>query len=788
MRNNIQNDVKIEEASVHSTKKDLSGSVNSTYQIGRVGVCTSRFLLPDSKTMASPESLVQTAPLVSPCYAKQYYRQWHMFVPIEDVFKNYSALMTGKEISRNGVIISPTRMPFARAKYISTFCLNGAKCTMWFKQLNKLGAAVEDDGKPTGEFFSGRDLDEQIEVDAVSGVTASVALSALVDAAKLALLWQPDSDGVPTVNFSSLNDVDYTLTSGNLVESTFVLPSLDVDESATDEMGYDYNSFSTPESADFVYYKTFDVEFPSAGIADNIVVKYRCAYCFRLSTWGAELFKVLKGLGFSTDPDDTSDYSILPLVATFKAYWDIFGLNLWQNYESTRAGMLQTYYDNKASVNIESDSTARPLFYQFMRDELAQMWVTEKNDYISAHLPQPVVGAPNETPLFGIADMQDADGALVGVNVAIYAGDDYNTPTSGQPSIALEDGHAKTRRVTHGALDSELLKRMYKATNTQTQFGQLLVAQMRTQGLGTYLERTRTNYIGDFKVVLDVSGVTATSDTYQSATKDGRPLGSRAGKCVGYGKVNKKLWYRTDCAGWWIVFDAITCDSGWAQGVDLTNKVTKREEMYQPLYDGAGMKINNADVLIGHKDISLADFANNISEANRSPSKHPWGYMTRFAEFKVGRNTENGGFALKSRRNYFLTYDMNKLIFLDNLSVFENTNKSTESVKYLRVARGVSLEDLPIAGNPYRFLARYPWLSNLGRIFADVGRSLPSFMFTGSALEFLRKAWEYVFLNDDNYIVQTDLWFKTWNTAIPIEDTYGTVDPEEKDNLYMEKV
>lgn len=785
MRNNIQNDVKIEEASTHVTKKDISGSVNNTYQIGRVGVCTSRLLLPDSKTMASPESLVQTAPLVSPCYAKQYYRQWHMFVPLEDVFSNYTALMTGKEISRNGTIISPTRMPHAQANYISTFCLNGAKCTMWFKQLNKAGAAVEDDGKPTGEFFCGRDLDEAVDLDAVSGVSVSRTLGSLVEAALPALHWQPDDDGVPTMSFQYLNGVTYPLTSGNLVESTFVLPSLDEDESATDEMGYDYNSFSTPETADFVFYKTFTI---IAGMHDEIQIKFRCAYCFRLSTWGAELFKVLKGLGYSTDPDDVSDYSILPLIATFKGYWDIFGLNMWQNYESTRAGMLQTYYDNKENLAVDGDAKARPLFYDFMVEELGQMWVTEKNDYISAHLPQPVIGSPNQTPLFGIVDMQDADGSLTGVNVAIYPGESYNTPRNDTPSIAVEDGHAKTRKVTHGALDSELLKRMYKATNTQTQFGQLLVLQMKSQGLGTYLERTRTNYIGDFKVTLDVSGVTATSDTYQSATKDGRPLGSRAGKCVGYGKVNKKMWYRTDCAGWWIVFDAITCDSGWAQGVDLTNKVTKREEMYQPLYDGAGMKINNADVLIGHKDVCLMDFADSITEQNRSPSKHPWGYMTRFAEFKVGRNTENGGFALKSRRNFFLTYDMNKLIFLDNLLTFMNKDKSTETLKYLRVSRGVSLEDLPIAGNPYRFLARYPWLSNLGRIFASVGRSLPSFMFTGSALEFLRKAWEYVFLNDDNYIVQTDLWFKTWNSSIPIEDTYGTIDPEEKDNLYMEKV
>lgn len=795
MRNNIQNDVKIEAAENHYTKKNLSGSISNTHSLGRVGVCFSRAMLPDSKAMCAPESLIQTTPLVSPCYAKQHYKQWHMFIPIEDIFKNYSALMTGKEISRDGAIIAPDKFPHIPACNLAEFALNGAKCTMWFKQLNKYGEAYDSAPgyggmKPTGEFFCARGLSTLIPLDAVQGASASVTIERLVDIAKTRMNWQANADGVPVWNTEHLmshtvNGGIPTFYSGNLLEKSFILPDLDEDENTTDEIGYDLNSFVSIDGADVVFYDRIFVSFEVS--TEMPPVYFLVAYAFRLSSWGAELYKIIRGLGYGFDLDDNSFVSVLPLIAAYKAYWDIFGLNLWQNYESTFAGRLQTYYDNRASVPVAGDADAFNLFYNFIMNELGQMWLTEKNDYISAHLPQPVIGDINQTPLFGVADVQETESDRVGPAVNIYPGDGGASPVGGQPSLLLEDGHAKTRKTTHGALDSEILKRMYKATNIQTALGQKIVALMKANGLGTYMERTRINYIGDFNVNLDVSAVTATSDTYQSASKDGRPLGSRAGKCVGYNKGNKKMFYRTDCFGWWIALDCITADSGWSQGVDLTNKVIKREDMYQPRYDALGLKIDTADVLVGTRDTCFANLPD-VEVGTKTPARKSWGYAPRYAEFKVGRSLDNGGFALKSRRNYFLTYDMNKLIFVDNLTTFPVKDKTTDSIKTFRVAKSLSVDDLPIAGNPYRFLNRWPWLANLGRIFAEVGQTLPSFMFSGGALRFLAKAWEYVYLNDDNYIVQSDIWFKAWNTAIPIEETYGTIDPEEHDLKFIERV
>lgn len=785
MRNNIQNDVKIEKAQNHYTKKNLSGSVSNTHQLGRVGVCFSRTMLADSKAMCSPESLIQTAPLVSPCYAKQFYKQWHIFVPIEDVFPNYSALMTEKEISRDGAIISPSEFPSIPANHLAEFCLNGAKCTMWFKQLNKLGDSPESvQGlRPTGEYFCARSLSANIGLDAVEGASGYVTMERLVDVAKTCLNWQANSDGIPVFNLYSLfahPDSFATLYSGNLVEKTFIMPDLTEDESATDEMGYDYNSFVPIDKADALFFDTISIEV-GGGLPN---VSFQVAFAFRLSTWGAELYKVIRGLGYSFDWDDTSSVNILPLMAVYKAYWDIFGLNMWYNFESTYCGRLKSYIMNRAYCRIAQDVDAYNLFYNFVINELGSMWVTEKNDYISAHLPQPVIGANNVTPLFGVVDVNDASGAYSSEpRQVITPGQDSNGPVSGYPSWNKGDGHARTRVVNHGALDSEILKRMYKATNTQTAFGQYIVSQMRAAGLGPYMERTRSNYIGDFSVSLDVSAVTATSDTYQSSSRDGRPLGSRAGKCVGYASKNKKMYYRTDCFGWWIALDAITCESGWSQGVDLTNKVIKREQMYQPKYDGLGLKIDNADVLCGVKDVSNAKF--NLEQP--SLASKPWGYAPRYSEFKVGRSVDNGGFALKSRRDYFLTYDMNKLLFPDDVRAFPVSVEGDTYYKY-RLSQGLKIADLPTAGNVYRYLNRWPWLVNLGRIFANMGRSLPSFMFSGGALEFLAKAWEYIYLDDDNYIVQSDIWFKAWNTALPIEETYGTIDPEQKELQFYERV
>ena len=66
MRNNIQNDVKVEKATLKTSKFNVSRSIASTASIGRVNVGFSQFMVPNSKAFVSQEQPAEPSVQVAP--------------------------------------------------------------------------------------------------------------------------------------------------------------------------------------------------------------------------------------------------------------------------------------------------------------------------------------------------------------------------------------------------------------------------------------------------------------------------------------------------------------------------------------------------------------------------------------------------------------------------------------------------------------------------------------------------------------------------------------------------
>ena len=193
--------------------------------------------------------------------------------------------------------------------------------------------------------------------------------------------------------------------------------------------GYDVTDVVPLGSADYTLFTEL-----AANVIDGTDCKFRIAIAFRYSSWGSHLAKVLRGLGYPIDLDDTTYYNILPLVATYRAYWDIFGLEQWQNYESTYASRLQSLYETVNEPKM-SDPEFVGVFNNFIRNELGAMWVTEKKDYISAHLPQPTIATANEQ--LNASSLPIVDVVDIHSNTGINSTDTNTMQTPGQPSNAL---------------------------------------------------------------------------------------------------------------------------------------------------------------------------------------------------------------------------------------------------------------------------------------------------------------------------------------------------------------
>ena len=795
MRNNLQNDVKIENAKNFASKFNLSGSYSSTASVGEVSVKFSRLLQPNTKAMCGEESLIFLAPLAAPTYAKQHYKTWHNFIPVEDVWPNYSAFITQQSISRNGEIIQPTLEPCVPKDGLSLFTLNGARGTLYLRPLDSTPGDVDD----VSDYVSGI----YFEIPAsIANQTTSETYKAYRGA--LEGLWAKRANGTPRFDFGKLvgctldsgNESTLSLESGNLTRESFLVDDNEYGQS--DWNGYELSGRVPMETSDFNLYRY--VSSTAAGTQHD----YIACFAFRLSSWGIHLFKILKGLGYGIDVDAKGENrSILPLLAAYKAYWDVFGLNLWQNFESTYCGRLISALEQTNDVNVWYNDDIWPIFKSFVYEELGSMWLTEKNDYVSAHLPQPTVSAVNQTPLRGVFDVANPDVKDINNNPLPATPDTHivqnsfydGSQRSDQPAIVpAGDGHAYIRQTAHGYLDSEILKRLYKRTNANTALGKKIADLMRSQGLGTYMERTRVNYIGDTDVELNVQSVISTADTFKQAG-EGAMLGERGGRGVGYKPNKNKLFYKTDCIGYWICLDCITCDSGYSQAEDTTLQDLTQYQKYQPDYENLGLQLDSKAVVNGSRNEGFGGLISPSSSKRTklSMSRQPFGFAPRYSHYKVGRSVLSGGFALRSQRRQFSSYNMDKLVlpdeFFNQQLPDEFTIEGYPDFKCHLHMRAMKTSDVPTAGNSWRYLGRFPWMGNLDRIFAAFGKE-PSYSLWLTEADYLElaKVWEYHYRREDNYILLGEVWFKAWSHMLPIEETYGTVDNDKKELEYVERV
>lgn len=802
MRNNIQNDAKVENDVLPTSKFNLSGSYYSTSSVGEIGVACCRALQAHTSAMMGTEKFVLTAPLVAPCYAKMHYKTWSYFVPLEDVWPNYSAYRTQQKVTRNGVIFRPNKKPCISKDILSLYMLNGAKCTIFARLLPEDYTSENNLNYLSGEYF---DFPEQI-FDAQGPISNAGLYREIMKQALNLLYTDPvDEYGAPDfdsyINLHVLNHyTNWTnmsgriqIRSGNYGVKSFCRRVNSVPPELAS--GYDVSSYVPLGKGDVTFYKVVVVTY------NNETRHYMIAYNFRLSSWGRHYKKVLEGLGYRLDVDAIDEpREVLRILAAYHAYWYSFGIDYWQNFETTLCKRLETLLVNTNDVDIGDNLNLASTFNSFILEEFGSMWVTEQNDYVSAHTPQPNMSFKDDFALSGIVDVNNPSGSynVSSPNMSISTAADTTVPTSGQPSEALRDNMPFIRIVTHGHMDAELLKRMSKSVNRDTILGKTIAKQMRANGLGDYLERTRTNFIGSTSLELNVSSVISSADTFKPATPDsaqeGAVLGQRAGKCVGYQDNSKKLYYKTDCFGFWITLDAITCDSGYAQSEDMTTASTELDTDYSPKYDGLGYQLDAKSIVNGARDEVFGNLVSGDVRNQLSMSSVAHGFAPRYNEWKIGRNCVTGGFSNKSTRDYFTSYNMEKLIypdsFIDHILQSSSSGAPTGANIYQHV-RTFSAKDTPIAGPVWRYLARWPWLSNLLRIFAYTGVEAPAAIFRNirqGDLEVLAKKWEMIYYQDDNYIIMSEHWFKAWSPMLPIEETYGTIDPERKMLEYVDRV
>lgn len=230
----------------------------------------------------------------------------------------------------------------------------------------------------------------------------------------------------------------------------------------------------TPEGADFTY------EVLSG--SDYYLL------CFKLETAKKRLRKILIGLGYQLqlmNGSQLNKISILPLVAYYKAYFDMFAPQRDITWKQTKCYVLMENVEsyNRSDIVSEyitnSNSVGREMWYSFI-EELENAWYTDNVDYFSAHITTPEIGSAQ------IWSTQSVSGNTV---QAITQGSNQQPATSGI--------------ITQAGLN--VLKKMFYWANKNTVIGGKVAEYLRAHFGSDVLDDRKSNFIGNSNINIQIS-------------------------------------------------------------------------------------------------------------------------------------------------------------------------------------------------------------------------------------------------------------------------------------------
>lgn len=131
MLNNRIDSIKMQSSKKKISRQNLSHDVSTSYAFGEVQPSLCLEMLPDSKAVLSKEHLVRPDPVVAPAFGRIVCKNHTRFVPMENIWPAYGAMITQTPFSYAGLTTTPKQLPTITLGLLSLMCLVGAKCSIY---------------------------------------------------------------------------------------------------------------------------------------------------------------------------------------------------------------------------------------------------------------------------------------------------------------------------------------------------------------------------------------------------------------------------------------------------------------------------------------------------------------------------------------------------------------------------------------------------------------------------------------------------------------------------------
>lgn len=471
-------------------------------------------------------------------------------------------------------------------------------------------------------------------------------------------------------------------------------------------------------------------------------------FCFEFNTKVSAIRKQFLGLGFALNLYDTNRLSVAPLLAYYKAYYNLFGLSRDLPFETTNCytliKLIEGYtidFSKTTILESTSVSTTASNFINFLRD-LGELYYTDSNSYIAAQRSSLTNSINPRT----ISCLPSQFGSIEQTSI------DVNSSFAKVPVLSV-----RTPPVSLSALSLDVLKRLTTFVNKDSAIGKRLSDWVRVH-YGAEISNSLFEdafRLNSWSTAIDIDDVFSTSDTADVGTKDrGDYLGSYAGTGTGFSKSG--FSFSAPVHGYCFVMSCIVPITNCFQGIDPTLLGIDLDTIPQPEFDALGFEATPRDVFISDNDVCV--------KPNKSYDD-TFGFVPRYTGFKVKKNIVNGDMS----KGYFNT---------DLLPYFNDRMFYNNTVNFVPKTDGVLMsftsDNVPNASTEFQKICRYAFLGNFNRLFYNSGSLFPT---TGSATDSYPSA-SYI---SDNFIVQTVFDVRVSNWLKPVQNSYDTID-EDVDN------
>lgn len=370
----------------------------------------------------------------------------------------------------------------------------------------------------------------------------------------------------------------------------------------------------------------------------------------RLRQSGRYWYTVLRGLGYTCDPLDTTPVSILPLWSFVRAYYDLYYPKRYNSWHSSK----YYYAINRHYNGFFNTVNSGGLYYDMVQnwDCLTSLFgsaysfdffASVDDSLVTAASDQPI-NYPSAAPSFNLERLSSPDSDSAGDIGKVYPNpggqpDDFgsNIPSINTYHAAVQSGIS--------ADQLEIVNKLWSFVTKSSVVGQSVKDWLRVHfGVKPNDDMFDSTYFID-SVVNDVSINTVVSTAQTSDGKNGDNLGALAGQ--GYASKHGRVSYEAKTFGFCFCLTSLVPVSGVSTGTQPELYLNTYYEQPFAEFDGLGYEILNKSSFIE----SFPDFIKRPNGINGG-----FGFVPRLSSYKSLHNIRSGLFATNSTKDSFIPY------------------------------------------------------------------------------------------------------------------------------------